>query len=475
MPGGEVQAVRFGRRAWGVQHHPEIDRAVLVSWAAGDRDDHLEKGIDSEAVLDEVEAAQSELDRVLAPAGRAPGGAGPTMTRASTGKGELLRLGFQDTERSLAGLAELGEVDRAAAGDPRPDRRPRPGAARAGAARRRHRRPGGAAAGARRRRGHRDAAAVGARREHRAGRPPRAPPRPLARADRPDARLDAGPGVRAARGAARGGGRRPRRRPAGRRDCPTARRWTRCGWSTAGCCSVSPPATSPTTTPSTTSRPSCPTSPPARSRRRWRWRGPGSARPPSAPGWPWSRWASAAATSSTTSPTSTWSSSSSRSTGSTRRSPPRAATQLAGHLMQVCSDHTGEGTIWPVDAALRPEGKAGPLVRTLASHRGYYERWAKTWEFQALLKARPVAGDLELGARVPRDGRPDGLAGRRARGLRDRRAGDAAPGARAPARPRGRAAAQARLGRAARRRVRRPAAAAGARPRRRAAARRRPR
>ncbi len=75
----------------------------------------------------------------------------------------------------------------------------------------------------------------------------------------------------------------------------------------------------------------------------------------------------------------------------------RAATQLASHLMRVCSDHTGEGTIWPVDAALRPEGKAGPLVRTLASHRGYYERWAKTWEFQALLKARPVAGDLELG------------------------------------------------------------------------------
>ena len=75
----------------------------------------------------------------------------------------------------------------------------------------------------------------------------------------------------------------------------------------------------------------------------------------------------------------------------------RVATQLAGHLIRVCGDHTAEGTIWPVDAALRPEGKAGPLVRTLASHRGYYERWAKTWEFQALLKARPVAGDLALG------------------------------------------------------------------------------
>ncbi|GAB2768380.1 bifunctional [glutamine synthetase] adenylyltransferase/[glutamine synthetase]-adenylyl-L-tyrosine phosphorylase [Nocardioides salsibiostraticola] len=76
----------------------------------------------------------------------------------------------------------------------------------------------------------------------------------------------------------------------------------------------------------------------------------------------------------------------------------RIATQLAGHLIRICSDHTGEGTIWPVDAALRPEGSSGPLTRTLTSHQGYYERWAKTWEFQALLKARPVAGDLALGA-----------------------------------------------------------------------------
>lgn len=75
----------------------------------------------------------------------------------------------------------------------------------------------------------------------------------------------------------------------------------------------------------------------------------------------------------------------------------RVATQLASAMMQVCSDQTAEGTIWPVDANLRPEGRQGPLVRTLASHRGYYERWAKPWEFQALLKARPVAGDLALG------------------------------------------------------------------------------
>ncbi|TDC70041.1 bifunctional [glutamine synthetase] adenylyltransferase/[glutamine synthetase]-adenylyl-L-tyrosine phosphorylase [Actinomadura sp. GC306] len=77
----------------------------------------------------------------------------------------------------------------------------------------------------------------------------------------------------------------------------------------------------------------------------------------------------------------------------------RTATRLAAAMMRACSASTEEGALWEVDPALRPEGKAGPLVRTLASHRAYYERWAKTWEFQALLKARPVAGDADLGAR----------------------------------------------------------------------------
>ena len=75
----------------------------------------------------------------------------------------------------------------------------------------------------------------------------------------------------------------------------------------------------------------------------------------------------------------------------------RSATLLASGLARACASTTPEGALWEVDAALRPEGKAGPLVRTLASHVAYYERWAKTWEFQALLKARPVAGDLGLG------------------------------------------------------------------------------
>ncbi|BEL09217.1 bifunctional [glutamine synthetase] adenylyltransferase/[glutamine synthetase]-adenylyl-L-tyrosine phosphorylase [Actinoplanes sichuanensis] len=68
-----------------------------------------------------------------------------------------------------------------------------------------------------------------------------------------------------------------------------------------------------------------------------------------------------------------------------------AGTTIAARLIEICGQ-----VAWPVDAALRPEGSRGPLVRTLASHQAYYRRWARTWEFQALLKARPAAGDLPL-------------------------------------------------------------------------------
>jgi [glutamine synthetase] adenylyltransferase / [glutamine synthetase]-adenylyl-L-tyrosine phosphorylase len=75
----------------------------------------------------------------------------------------------------------------------------------------------------------------------------------------------------------------------------------------------------------------------------------------------------------------------------------KTATRLASGIIRVCERSTPEGSIFPVDPNLRPEGRDGPLVRTLASHQAYYARWAKTWEFQALLKARPVAGDMALG------------------------------------------------------------------------------
>ena len=52
-----------------------------------------------------------------------------------------------------------------------------------------------------------------------------------------------------------------------------------------------------------------------------------------------------------------------------------------------------------VDADLRPEGRNGPLVRTLEAYRTYYARWSQAWEAQALLRASPVAGDIELGVR----------------------------------------------------------------------------
>ena len=74
------------------------------------------------------------------------------------------------------------------------------------------------------------------------------------------------------------------------------------------------------------------------------------------------------------------------------------ATRLAMDTMRAIHELAVEPPLWEVDANLRPEGKDGALVRTLASHLAYYERWANSWEFQALLKARPLAGDLELGA-----------------------------------------------------------------------------
>ncbi|MCB1274399.1 MAG: bifunctional [glutamine synthetase] adenylyltransferase/[glutamine synthetase]-adenylyl-L-tyrosine phosphorylase, partial [Leucobacter sp.] len=75
----------------------------------------------------------------------------------------------------------------------------------------------------------------------------------------------------------------------------------------------------------------------------------------------------------------------------------RIATRLAAETMRAVHDPALEPALWQVDPNLRPEGRQGALVRTLGSMLSYYERWAKTWEFQALLKARPIAGDFELG------------------------------------------------------------------------------
>jgi glutamate-ammonia-ligase adenylyltransferase len=67
-------------------------------------------------------------------------------------------------------------------------------------------------------------------------------------------------------------------------------------------------------------------------------------------------------------------------------------TPVARQVMELA------GRSFRVDAALRPEGRAGALARTVDSYRSYWQRWASPWEFQALLKARAVAGDAALGA-----------------------------------------------------------------------------
>ena len=77
----------------------------------------------------------------------------------------------------------------------------------------------------------------------------------------------------------------------------------------------------------------------------------------------------------------------------------RAAERVARGVMRGLSAVTSEGTCFEVDANLRPEGRNGPLSRTLGSYLAYWDRWAQPWELQALIKVRPVAGDAELAER----------------------------------------------------------------------------
>ena len=75
------------------------------------------------------------------------------------------------------------------------------------------------------------------------------------------------------------------------------------------------------------------------------------------------------------------------------------AEQAAESLLKFLAGRTPSPRIYTVDLGLRPEGKQGPLARSLEGYRTYYDRWALMWERQALLRARPVAGDAELGRR----------------------------------------------------------------------------
>ncbi len=80
--------------------------------------------------------------------------------------------------------------------------------------------------------------------------------------------------------------------------------------------------------------------------------------------------------------------------------PTEDAERTARRVLQVMAEPTEDGIVFRTDTDLRPEGRSGALSRTLDGYETWWTRWARTWEFQALLKARPVAGDRVLGAEL---------------------------------------------------------------------------
>src|SRR5205814_1953744 len=71
--------------------------------------------------------------------------------------------------------------------------------------------------------------------------------------------------------------------------------------------------------------------------------------------------------------------------------------RVVSEVVRLLSAHTDRGQAYRVDLRLRPEGQRGPLARSLASTLSYYDTLGRTWERQALIKIRPVAGDPKLG------------------------------------------------------------------------------
>jgi glutamate-ammonia-ligase adenylyltransferase len=78
-------------------------------------------------------------------------------------------------------------------------------------------------------------------------------------------------------------------------------------------------------------------------------------------------------------------------------------TYVARRAVATIDSPTEDGFVWRVDLRLRPEGAQGPLVYSWAAAERYYETWGRLWERAALLRARPVAGDLSLGAAIVRE------------------------------------------------------------------------
>jgi glutamate-ammonia-ligase adenylyltransferase len=74
------------------------------------------------------------------------------------------------------------------------------------------------------------------------------------------------------------------------------------------------------------------------------------------------------------------------------------ALRIATDLARVLTEPSRHGEAYILDAEIRPEGRRGPLARSLDSYRRYYEEWAEPWEILAMVRARPVAGDEEVAA-----------------------------------------------------------------------------
>ncbi len=71
--------------------------------------------------------------------------------------------------------------------------------------------------------------------------------------------------------------------------------------------------------------------------------------------------------------------------------------RLCEFMIKAMSEITSDGYVFRVDIRLRPESSAGVIIRSMESYESYYEGWGDLWERQALIKARPVAGDMAFG------------------------------------------------------------------------------
>ncbi|MCY4486317.1 MAG: bifunctional [glutamate--ammonia ligase]-adenylyl-L-tyrosine phosphorylase/[glutamate--ammonia-ligase] adenylyltransferase [Deltaproteobacteria bacterium] len=80
--------------------------------------------------------------------------------------------------------------------------------------------------------------------------------------------------------------------------------------------------------------------------------------------------------------------------------------RLAEDLTRAMGEVTEDGVVFRTDLRLRPMGSQGPSAQPMDAAALYYESWGQCWERSALIKARPVAGDIELGEAFLEDVRP---------------------------------------------------------------------